>query len=293
MRFGRWWSRCCRLRCQNRRAVGHACRPCRPDRYPLRVAVRGSVGDAAPGNGLWVRHDVLAQGARLAGGRRLEPPPACAPRPPGTTQRHRLSARRPRQRVGCGKKGGAQTGPNPTDRGKPGSKRHVLTDANGIPLAVRLTGGNVHDSGMLKEVVDAVLPIRQALPAARQAACRQGLRSPPLPPRPDQPPHPASDRTPWHPEQRQAGAAPLDLARRNLPKTNTKTAPISPSHLNPVLIPPGLSPVTRQIVRDWVERSMPRVWLNLLTTKRTVDLCYWLQEEHRVTGAKRGGLFVG
>jgi transposase len=191
------------------------------------------------------------------------------------------------------RRGARQRGPNLTDCGKPGSKRHVLTDANGIPLAVRLTGGNVHDSGMLKEVVDAVLPIRQALPAARQAACRQGLRSPPLPPRPDQPPHPASDRTPWHPEQRQAGAAPLDSARRNLPKTNTKTAPISPSHLNPVLIPPGLSPVTRQIVRDWVERSMPRVWLNLLTTKRTVDLCYWLQEEHRVTGAKRGGLFVG
>jgi hypothetical protein len=46
----------------------------------------------------------------------------------------------------------------------------------------------------------------------------------------------------------------------------------------------------RQIVRDWVERSMPRVWLNLLTARRTVDLYYWLQEEHRVTRAKRGGL---
>ena len=26
-------------------------------------------------------------------------------------------------------KGGAATGPNPTDRGKPGTKRHVVTDA--------------------------------------------------------------------------------------------------------------------------------------------------------------------
>ena len=32
--------------------------------------------------------------------------------------------------------GGEDTGPNPTDRSKSGSKHHVLTDANGIPLAV-------------------------------------------------------------------------------------------------------------------------------------------------------------
>ncbi len=45
--------------------------------------------------------------------------------------------------------------PSPTDRGKAGSKRHVLTDANGIPLAVGLTGANQHDSTMLEEMVDA------------------------------------------------------------------------------------------------------------------------------------------
>jgi transposase len=60
------------------------------------------------------------------------------------------------------KRGGSQTGPNPTDRGKPGTKRHVLTDANGIPLALTLTGANVHDSRVLEEVVDAVPPIRQS-----------------------------------------------------------------------------------------------------------------------------------
>ncbi|CBM10596.1 protein of unknown function (plasmid) [Ralstonia solanacearum PSI07] len=31
--------------------------------------------------------------------------------------------------------GGEQRGPNPTDRGKLGSKRHVAVDAYGIPLA--------------------------------------------------------------------------------------------------------------------------------------------------------------
>lgn len=41
---------------------------------------------------------------------------------------------------------GAQTGPTSTDRRKPGSKRHILTDANGSPLAVRLTGAKAHDS---------------------------------------------------------------------------------------------------------------------------------------------------
>src|SRR6476646_8833429 len=30
--------------------------------------------------------------------------------------------------------GGEETGPNPTDRGKPGSKHHVLTEAQGVPL---------------------------------------------------------------------------------------------------------------------------------------------------------------
>src|SRR5829696_8878040 len=36
------------------------------------------------------------------------------------------------------KRGGEQTGPNPVDRGKSGSKYHLMVDRNGIPLAVRL-----------------------------------------------------------------------------------------------------------------------------------------------------------
>ena len=40
-----------------------------------------------------------------------------------------------------GQKGGELTGPNPTDRGKPGSKRHLVVDRTGIPLAALLTGG--------------------------------------------------------------------------------------------------------------------------------------------------------
>ena len=41
--------------------------------------------------------------------------------------------------------GGEDTGPNPTDRGKSGSKHHVMTDAQGIPLAATVTAANVNE----------------------------------------------------------------------------------------------------------------------------------------------------
>ena len=41
--------------------------------------------------------------------------------------------------------GGEDTGPNPTDRGKSGSKHHVLTDAQGIPLNATVTAANVNE----------------------------------------------------------------------------------------------------------------------------------------------------
>src|SRR5262245_41193650 len=52
--------------------------------------------------------------------------------------------------------GGLQTGPNPTDRAKRGSKRHIICDARGTPLAVRLTGANRHDSTEALPLVDAI-----------------------------------------------------------------------------------------------------------------------------------------
>ncbi len=51
------------------------------------------------------------------------------------------------------------TGPNPTDRAKPGSKRHLLTDGNGLPIVLRLTGANVHDVTQLLHLVNDVPPI--------------------------------------------------------------------------------------------------------------------------------------
>ena len=58
-----------------------------------------------------------------------------------------------------GHKGGEQTGPNPVDRGKAGSKYHLVVDRKGIPLAVRLSAANAHDATQLLPLVDAIPPI--------------------------------------------------------------------------------------------------------------------------------------
>jgi transposase len=51
---------------------------------------------------------------------------------------------------------GLQTGPNPTDRAKRGSKRHLICDGQGVPLAIHLTAANCHDSLQGLPLVDAV-----------------------------------------------------------------------------------------------------------------------------------------
>jgi transposase len=50
--------------------------------------------------------------------------------------------------------GGEGTGPNPTDRGKPGTKHTLLVDRNGVPLAIRTAGANASDH---KQIIPLVL----------------------------------------------------------------------------------------------------------------------------------------
>ncbi|MGP3978247.1 IS5 family transposase [Streptomyces sp. 8N114] len=57
-------------------------------------------------------------------------------------------------------KGGPLTGPNPTDRGKLGSKIHLVTDRNGLPLSLGISGANAHDSQGLEPLVRGIPPIR-------------------------------------------------------------------------------------------------------------------------------------
>jgi len=46
-------------------------------------------------------------------------------------------------------------GHNPTDRSKLGrTKRHILTDKNGIPLSVVISSANTHDIKLVTDVVD-------------------------------------------------------------------------------------------------------------------------------------------
>jgi hypothetical protein len=46
----------------------------------------------------------------------------------------------------CAKRGSELTGPNPTDRGKAGTKYHVVASTDGIPLAAVPSAANVHDT---------------------------------------------------------------------------------------------------------------------------------------------------
>jgi transposase len=60
----------------------------------------------------------------------------------------------------AGEKRGGATGPSPVDRGRLGSKHHLIVDQGGIPLAFALTGGNRHDVTQLIPLVDAVPAVR-------------------------------------------------------------------------------------------------------------------------------------
>lgn len=53
--------------------------------------------------------------------------------------------------------GGEATGPNPTDRGKSGTKRSLLTEGHGIPLGVAVEGANRHDMKLLEPTLEAII----------------------------------------------------------------------------------------------------------------------------------------
>lgn len=52
------------------------------------------------------------------------------------------------------------TGPSPVDRGKPGSKIHVLSDRRGLPLSVAVSAANTPDCFALKPLVMGIPAIR-------------------------------------------------------------------------------------------------------------------------------------
>jgi transposase len=57
------------------------------------------------------------------------------------------------------KRGGDLTGPNPTDRAKPGTKYHVAVDGDGIPVACVATAANVNDTAMFERLFLAAFAV--------------------------------------------------------------------------------------------------------------------------------------
>ena len=56
------------------------------------------------------------------------------------------------------------TGSNPTDRsGKLGTKRHILTDKNGIPLSAVIASASTHDIKAVTDVIDNIVNKRPSL----------------------------------------------------------------------------------------------------------------------------------
>jgi putative transposase len=53
--------------------------------------------------------------------------------------------------------GGKKVGKNPTDRGKKGTKKSLLTDGDGGPLAVVIAGANVVEQKLLEATIEAIV----------------------------------------------------------------------------------------------------------------------------------------
>ncbi len=53
--------------------------------------------------------------------------------------------------------GGGKPGPNPTDRGKSGVKRSVLTEGHSVPIGVAVDGANRHDMKMLRPTIASIV----------------------------------------------------------------------------------------------------------------------------------------
>jgi putative transposase len=52
--------------------------------------------------------------------------------------------------------GGERTGRNPTDRGKLGTKRSLLTEANGVPVGLAVEGANRHDKKLVEATLESI-----------------------------------------------------------------------------------------------------------------------------------------
>jgi putative transposase len=67
---------------------------------------------------------------------------------------------------------GEKTGKNPTDRGKLGVKRSVVTDCRGVPLGIAIAGANAHDAKLLRATLQSMpVPRPRSTGRRRQHLC--------------------------------------------------------------------------------------------------------------------------
>jgi putative transposase len=62
---------------------------------------------------------------------------------------------------------GGGTGPNPTDRGKQGTKRSLLTEASGVPVGLVVAGANRNAFKLARATLESI-PIARPVPTPEQ-----------------------------------------------------------------------------------------------------------------------------
>ena len=130
-----------------------------PAGHPVCALQRRQLATAAVGAWVRIGTDLLAPTGPVARGRRLR---EAAPPPAGRVARGRrpgldacLRGRLPHSRD----KRGEATGPSPVDRGKTGSKHHLICDGKGTPFKVITTAANVNDVTQTLALVDGIPPV--------------------------------------------------------------------------------------------------------------------------------------
>ena len=67
---------------------------------------------------------------------------------------------------------GKKVGKNPTDRGKIGAQRSLLTEGGGVPIGLAVEGANRNDFKRVRETIESIPVKRPApTPATPQGMC--------------------------------------------------------------------------------------------------------------------------
>jgi len=73
------------------------------------------------------------------------------------------------------KRGGDLTGPNPTDRGKKGTKYHVAVNGDGVPVACVATAANVNDTVLFERLFLAAFAVTARIGTVFSGKCPKGF----------------------------------------------------------------------------------------------------------------------